>query len=596
MSVTRAESTSDGSSKSADPSPSGERASRRGEASVTAATGEQGGLFGGGAAVALREKNPGGDRPLRVSAPGDQGEREAERIADAIMRVPTPTDEVTPTQRRSANRIQRMCARCRRRYRQGKSLDCEECEAELQRSPGGREGAARGGPRSTGVERAVAVARESGRPLSEEAQSFFEPRMGADFSDVRVHTGPRADRAARSINAKAYTLGNDVVFRSGQYRPGTQEGKRLLGHELVHTMQQEEDSSAIQRYPQCLSSDAEECQRGRKEVVRSQQTPMDVESVRGSVRGLLVSNFAVGSGEVKPNLESHPYWARYWGQMVTNPNMSWEILGFSDCTGEESKNRLIRWKRAMAVNNALPQRAREQVEAIRAAPLDQCIQSDATEEGRARNRSALIRQVSTSYDFEPEEIESTKVCGPDVTPWLINRMQQNRHHPFVRDMRNKNSWTPSGVPHPDAVVTWVSLVAKGQPWDYKQVLGDGHSQHEDCRRFCEGRAWSVTLAEQCMTFEAPANIHYGFIGRHAGFSEQTRLTGAGLAQFAELRGEWGDDSKDRQAIRKGFELFDASTPSALDATGLEQNYYENLPAGEGDPNGCEPCPVELVEG
>jgi hypothetical protein len=77
-----------------------------------------------------------------------------------------------------------------------------------------------------------------GASLESGARSFLEDRMGADFSDVRVHTGARADESARSINAQAYTVGTDVVFRSGAYEPDTQGGRHVLAHELAHVMQQ----------------------------------------------------------------------------------------------------------------------------------------------------------------------------------------------------------------------------------------------------------------------------------------------------------------------------------------------------------------------
>ena len=77
-----------------------------------------------------------------------------------------------------------------------------------------------------------------GSALETGARSFLEDRMGADFSDVRVHTGPKADESARSINAQAYTVGTDVVFRSGAYEPDTPSGRHVLAHELAHVMQQ----------------------------------------------------------------------------------------------------------------------------------------------------------------------------------------------------------------------------------------------------------------------------------------------------------------------------------------------------------------------
>jgi len=77
-----------------------------------------------------------------------------------------------------------------------------------------------------------------GSPLEPGARSFLEERMGGDFSDVRVHTGGRADESARSINAQAYTVGTEVVFRSGAYQPDTPGGRHVLAHELAHVMQQ----------------------------------------------------------------------------------------------------------------------------------------------------------------------------------------------------------------------------------------------------------------------------------------------------------------------------------------------------------------------
>jgi len=81
--------------------------------------------------------------------------------------------------------------------------------------------------------------RGAGRPLPESARSFFEAQFDHDFGRVRIHTGPAAAEAAQSINAAAFTVGRDIVFDRGQYRPQTSDGKALLGHELTHVVQQE---------------------------------------------------------------------------------------------------------------------------------------------------------------------------------------------------------------------------------------------------------------------------------------------------------------------------------------------------------------------
>src|SRR5438445_7368860 len=77
-----------------------------------------------------------------------------------------------------------------------------------------------------------------GSPLDSATRGLMEERLGQDFSDVRVHTGQKADESARSVNAHAYTVGTDVVFRSDHYAPGTETGQRVLAHELTHVVQQ----------------------------------------------------------------------------------------------------------------------------------------------------------------------------------------------------------------------------------------------------------------------------------------------------------------------------------------------------------------------
>ena len=77
-----------------------------------------------------------------------------------------------------------------------------------------------------------------GRPLDATTRAYFEPRLGHDFSRVRVHANEVAARSARDVNAKAYTVGHNIVFGAGQFAAETQDGRRLLGHELAHVVQQ----------------------------------------------------------------------------------------------------------------------------------------------------------------------------------------------------------------------------------------------------------------------------------------------------------------------------------------------------------------------
>lgn len=82
------------------------------------------------------------------------------------------------------------------------------------------------------------VLRSPGQPLDKETRAFFEPRFGYDFNRIRVHTDATAAESARAVGATAYTVGEHIVFESAQFAPRTQHGRRLLAHELTHTIQQ----------------------------------------------------------------------------------------------------------------------------------------------------------------------------------------------------------------------------------------------------------------------------------------------------------------------------------------------------------------------
>lgn len=106
--------------------------------------------------------------------------------------------------------------------------------------------------------RTVRSFRSNGQPLPTEVRSFFQSRFGSDFSDVRIHTGDGANETARSFGAKAFTTGGNIVFRSGEFRPETAAGRRLLAHELTHVVQQRQDrpTDVVQRQEERSAEDA----------------------------------------------------------------------------------------------------------------------------------------------------------------------------------------------------------------------------------------------------------------------------------------------------------------------------------------------------
>ena len=86
-----------------------------------------------------------------------------------------------------------------------------------------------------------------GEPLNAATREFFSSRFGHDFANVRVHADAGAAESARSVHALAYTVGNDVVFGTGQYAPGSRAGQQLLAHELAHVVQQTGRSASAAR-------------------------------------------------------------------------------------------------------------------------------------------------------------------------------------------------------------------------------------------------------------------------------------------------------------------------------------------------------------
>lgn len=160
---------------------------------------------------------------LKVSSPNDTAEIEADRVADRVMRMPSdrifPVNDIAPAKKT----IHRKCN------------TCEDEEPRIQRKPLPSSGAPAPSQSPGHVREAL---NSAGRPLDRETRGFFEPRMGYDLGAVRVYTGDAAERSARAVDAKAYTLGSDIVFGSDQFAPGTTEGRRLLAHELAHTLQQ----------------------------------------------------------------------------------------------------------------------------------------------------------------------------------------------------------------------------------------------------------------------------------------------------------------------------------------------------------------------
>ncbi len=186
---------------------------------------------------------------LTISQPGDKYEQEADRIADQVMRMPEP-------------KVQRVCAECEEKLQRQPMEEEEEEEETLQTKPLAAQItplvqrqtepmeeeeeellqpkiiSGKSPTVSSSLRNRITALQGGGQPLPQTERAFFEPRFGTNFSQVRIHADSQATETARVVKARAFTVGQNIVFGAGQYQPSASEGRHLLAHELTHVIQQ----------------------------------------------------------------------------------------------------------------------------------------------------------------------------------------------------------------------------------------------------------------------------------------------------------------------------------------------------------------------
>jgi len=196
-------------------------------------------------------KAPALQRKPVLGKPNDAFEQEADRVADAVAE-----GRHAPTTSAGINALQRKCGNCEKEekvqatfftqtdsvQRQSKNDEKEEQEA-IQANPATNGSAAV----SDSFASQLSSSSGSGSTLPKAVQAKMSNHIGADFSNVRIHTNSQAAKMSQSIQAKAFTHGSDIYFNQGQYNPQSPEGQRLLAHELAHTVQQGSVQPMVQR-------------------------------------------------------------------------------------------------------------------------------------------------------------------------------------------------------------------------------------------------------------------------------------------------------------------------------------------------------------
>ncbi|MEA5605363.1 eCIS core domain-containing protein [Nostoc sp. UHCC 0252] len=173
---------------------------------------------------------------LTVNQPGDIYEQEADRVAQQVMQRMSE-----PGNRQS---IQREALPEEEDQLQMKSL-VDSITPVVQRKGGG------GIAATSELETSIQQARQGGQPLSDDIRQPMEVAFGADFGGVKIHTDSQSDQLNQSVQARAFTTGQDIFFRQGEYAPESNGGKELLAHELTHVVQQ--NGGAVQ--PKTLSNE-----------------------------------------------------------------------------------------------------------------------------------------------------------------------------------------------------------------------------------------------------------------------------------------------------------------------------------------------------
>jgi hypothetical protein len=180
------------------------------------------------------EQSPVIQTKLTMGASGDRFELEADSMADRVVQR-MHAGAAAPS-------VQAKCADCLEEERLQRQAEDDEAPDELVQAkaegamdvPGSVQQSLEGG---TGGGTTMHPA------LRDEMESAFE----ADFSGVRIHTGPSAEHLSRDLSAQAFTYGRDIFFSAGEFRPDTSDGRHLLAHELTHVVQQHHGLARIQR-------------------------------------------------------------------------------------------------------------------------------------------------------------------------------------------------------------------------------------------------------------------------------------------------------------------------------------------------------------
>lgn len=193
---------------------------------------------------------------LKIGAPGDRYEQEADRVADQVMRMdeqdksPELMGVSAAHDQPSSNFIQRLSADRSPSFEDAIIVEEEESEGRTVQTLRPQNQLSGTGA----VSEQQLDGSQSGAPLDQNVRQFMEARFGANFSAVKIHADGHAGALCNSLNARAFTCGSSIYFGNNEYQPNSQDGKRVLAHELTHVVQQGASKAHSPRMIQRLSA------------------------------------------------------------------------------------------------------------------------------------------------------------------------------------------------------------------------------------------------------------------------------------------------------------------------------------------------------
>ncbi len=517
---------------------------------------------------------------LKIGAPNDKYEQEADRVADKVMRM-----SEARVQRQEAEELEEE----NEKTIQTKLLigqitpliqrTCAECEEEKEESIQTKTENGKSPQMNNNIESGINALRGGGQPLNKHTQEFFGSRMGADFSVVRVHTDVGADNLNRNLSAKAFTTGNDIFFSRGRYNPYSSKGKELLGHELTHVVQQgafsgiqrkEEDRSVLQII------DFPWTGRINTEGTGFHHQPRPAQGNTDYIR----PDFNLGDSVTVLGKTS-----MNWLQIRRTINgvtqegyIDWRYVDFVPQQEEQPKE-VEKEKEEKVTNVCGPDATDWFIDQVAQAKADKAVLNVKADLDKAL-------KIMKIFGISAKKVAEGGVLVKKVLPeW--SRAGRPKVKPKARSQLTKailgktalnNAIVKAGnirKPIRAALIikalmrirragqNWTKLVGPNEKFDFKNRSETMESpKSQSCPVKCPSTiTFCPNTGYNCYSTEAPGNLFYAHVGKYVGWSELALQLGSQFAQLKTTK-DW-DLPEDTLMISLGFSLTDPLTRSVF---------------------------------